>query len=257
VFVPAYNCSGQINRVLDQLTQPSVQEVIHQVIVVNNRSTDDTPAVVRRRICARNDKFIKLITNDDNYGLGGSHKVAFQYAIQHGFDWVVVLHGDDQGAILDFEKYINSPIECCFDAILGSRFMRGSQVKGYSKIRLLGNYVFNIIYSICLGKKISDLGAGLNMYRTKNLNINEILCFPDNLTFNCVMLCSQIINKQKIKFSPITWREDDQVSNVKLIRQAFQTLLIALSASLIRLGLLRGWKCCLNARKYTWKIDDE
>ena len=38
---------------------------------------------------------------DQNYGLGGSHKVAFGYAAAHGYEHLVVLHGDDQGAIVD------------------------------------------------------------------------------------------------------------------------------------------------------------
>lgn len=33
--------------------------------------------------------------------MGGSHKVAFNYAIENNFDYIIVLHGDDQGSISD------------------------------------------------------------------------------------------------------------------------------------------------------------
>ena len=48
--------------------------------------------------------------------------------------------------------------------------------------------------------------------------------FPDRLTFNYCMILATHYYKQKIKFFPITWREDDQVSNVKLTSQAFNVL---------------------------------
>jgi len=43
LFVPAYNCEGQLPRVLAQLT-PELQRLFDEVVVVDNRSTDKTLA---------------------------------------------------------------------------------------------------------------------------------------------------------------------------------------------------------------------
>ena len=96
LFIPMYNCEKQIVRVLGQLTD-EVCSYLTEVIVVNNRSTDGGEEAVINFL-KENDipVEIRLLRNDDNYGLGGSHKVAFQYAIEHEFDYVIVLHGDDQ-----------------------------------------------------------------------------------------------------------------------------------------------------------------
>ena len=40
LFIPMYNCEKQIIRVLNQL-RSEVSEYITEVIIVNNRSTDD------------------------------------------------------------------------------------------------------------------------------------------------------------------------------------------------------------------------
>lgn len=236
VFVPAYNCEGQIGRVLDQLEAPWVATVVEQVVVVNNRSTDGTEVVVRKRMAERGNRFVTLLRNDDNYGLGGSHKVAFDYARAQGFDWLIVLHGDDQGSIADFREHLTAGRHAGLDAMLGSRFMPGADTPGYSAFRIFGNHVFNAIYSLCLGKRIRDLGAGLNLYRVASLDPAQYHRHPDNLTFNCVLLASQVISGRNIAFVPISWREDDQVSNVKLVRQSFQTLYIALHALFGRTG---------------------
>lgn len=74
------------------------------------------------------------------------------------------------------------------------------------------------------GHMVYDLGSGLNMYSVKSLESRYYHKFKDNLMFNCYMLLAVTSLNQKIKFFPILWREDDQVSNVKIINQAIRTL---------------------------------
>lgn len=222
LFIPGYNCEKQIIRVLKQLDN-DVMQYIDEIIFVNNRSTDNTEKAVLK-FKKENNLPIKVLRNDDNYNLGGSHKVAFDYAMKNKYNYVIILHGDDQGEIHDILPILKTGEYRNYDCMLGSRFKKGSKILGYSLFRQFGNRVFNIIFSACLGKKISDLGAGLNIYSTKMLKSKFYLKYPDRLTFNCYMLLATNCYKQKIKFFPISWREDDQVSNVKMVSQAKQTL---------------------------------
>ena len=227
VFIPGYNCEKQIVRVLKQFDS-NVLKYIDEIIFVNNRSTDNTEKAVLEYKKENKELPVKILRNDENYNLGGSHKVAFNYALKNKYNYVIVLHGDDQGDIHDLLPYLESGEYRNFDCLLGSRFLKDSKLKGYSKFRIFGNKVFNIIYSICIGKKIKDLGSGLNMYNTKILENNFYHKFPDRLTFNCCMLFAADYYKQTTKFFPITWREDDQISNVKMFSQAKITLKMAL-----------------------------
>ena len=101
VFIPAYNCEKQVTRVLSQLLDQRIAPWVGECIVVNNRSADGTEAAVQDWMARHPDAPVRLLRNDQNYGLGGSHKVAFGYAAAHGYEHLVVLHGDDQGAIVD------------------------------------------------------------------------------------------------------------------------------------------------------------
>ncbi len=224
LFIPMYNCEKQIVRVLKQLTD-EVCSYITEVIIVNNRSTDHGEAVVQSYLSENPLPMkVSLLRNDDNYGLGGSHKVAFQYAVDHGFDYVIVLHGDDQGDISNILPYLRSKEYAKYDCFLGARFMKGSQLQGYSKFRTFGNHVYNILFSIGCGYRIYDLGSGLNMYKTHILKNKFYLKYKDNLIFNYCMVMGSAFFKHKIKFFPIIWREDDQVSNVKMVSQAVTVL---------------------------------
>lgn len=227
VFIPGYNCEKQIIRVLKQFDKKILKH-INEIIFVNNRSTDNTEKAVIEYKKEHKELPIKVLRNDENYNLGGSHKIAFNYAIKNNYDYIIVLHGDDQGDIHDILPYIENGEYKNFDCLLGSRFLKESKLKGYSKFRIFGNRIFNIIYSICIGKNIKDLGSGLNMYNTKIFENNFYYKFPDRLTFNCCMLFGADYYKQSIKFFPITWREEDQISNVKMFSQAKITLRMAL-----------------------------
>ena len=85
LFIPGYNCEKQIPRVLDQLDS-DILPYISQTIMINNRSTDNTEATVKTWMAAHPEIPFTLLRNDENYGLGGSHKVAFDYALNNGFD---------------------------------------------------------------------------------------------------------------------------------------------------------------------------
>ena len=224
LFIPMYNCEKQIVRVIDQLDSDIIK-YIDEVIIVNNRSTDNGEAAAKKRIAEKNYNInIKLLRNKDNYGLGGSHKVAFDYAINEGFDYVIVLHGDDQGSIDNIRNILAKRIYRKYDAVLGARFMPGSKLEGYSAFRTFGNVVYNILFSLVCWEKIYDLGSGLNMYKVSSLRDRFYIGFKDNLMFNYCMILGESYYKHKVRFFPITWREDDQVSNVKMFNQAVTVL---------------------------------
>lgn len=236
LFIPAYNCERQIPRVIAQLT-PDRARWFSEVIVVNNRATDQTEA---RAVEAMSSQGLsgRVLRNDGNYGLGGSHKVAFNYARANSFDYVVVLHGDDQGAISDLIPLLDAGAHRDVDCLLGARFAPGSKLTGYSLLRTLGNRGFNLLYSMVSGRWITDLGSGLNLYRVSALNDGFYLRCADDLTFNYHMLLRSIAARWRIRFFPLEWREADQTSNVRLFRQAARVLGIALSYGFSRRAYL-------------------
>jgi len=222
VFIPAYRCEAQIGRVLAQLKGPAA-EWVSQVIVVDNQSPDGT---IEAAHAAARDLSVPWVIwrNADNYGLGGSHKAAMRYARENGFDYLVVLHGDDQADINDLTGAFASGDAFAHDCFLGARFAPGSRLQGYSAFRTFGNQVYNLLFSIVCRRRVYDLGSGLNLYRVSALDMDTIERLPDDLTFNYGMLMLSYARKDDVAFFPISWREEDQSSNVRLFRQAMRVL---------------------------------
>lgn len=227
LFIPMYNCEKQITKTLGQIDE-EVSRYIAEVIVVDNQSPDNGVGTVKNFLRTEyrygTDCPIRLLRNKDNYSLGGSHKVAFEYAINHGFDHVIVLHGDNQGDIHDIIPYLKNKRILQLDSFLGSRFEKDSRLINYSKFRIFGNHCFNILLCGLLRRHISDLGSGLNMYKVDYLKNRFYMNFANNLTFNVYMLIYGIYSDSDFRFFPLTWREEDQVSNAKIVKQSIEIL---------------------------------
>lgn len=224
LFIPMFNCAPQIPRVLEQLRSPDVEGYFHGIICVDNRSTDETVAVAEVALASVPIPERCLSRNDDNYGLGGSHKVAIQYGLDHGYTHIVVLHGDDQGDVRDLIPHIKAGEHRNVDCLLGARFMPGSRLQGYSLLRTSANIAFNILFSVIAGQRLYDLGSGLNMYRLDIFQDGFYLKYSDDLTFNYYLLLGSCYRCLKQRFFPLSWREDDQISNAKLFRQGRRML---------------------------------
>lgn len=240
VFIPTYRCAPQIVRVLEQFRDFSIHNLFTEILVLDNNSPDNTVRSAMDKAESLALGKISIARNLDNYGLGGSHKSAFNYAICNNYSHVLVLHGDDQGDIRDIIPLMVQGEYQNFDCCLGARFHPDSILKGYSRIRIIGNMVYNLLFSIVSGRKLYDLGSGLNIYRTSTLKSGYWHKFQDNLMFNYYMILAHVTRNDRILFFPISWREEDQISNVKLMSQALKTLAILLHYILNRPKFISG-----------------
>jgi hypothetical protein len=71
---------------------------------------------------------------------------------------------------------------------------------------------------------VADLGSGLNVFRRTVFASDFTTRLPDDLHFNPYLLVALVQRRMRIMFFPISWREDDQVSNVRMASQALRTL---------------------------------
>lgn len=231
LFIPCYRCEKQIPRVLESIK--GLLYYFDEILVIDNVSPDKTREVAQSYIDQDPTlKSINVVTNPKNVGLGGTHKLAFQYALKEEFDHVIILHGDDQGNLSDMREELKIisqiPLEkFCF----GARFHPGSKLKGYSAFRILGNLIFNGLSSVLTRRMIFDLGgSGLNIFPMKLLKHHPFLEYSNDLTFHVYLLLNALKLKQQIEFIPVSWREDDQISNVKLTSQSFKLLKILINS---------------------------
>ncbi len=214
ISVPCYNCVTQVQRVLNALNKIQLSPD-SEILFIDNGSTDSTvDSLLAARQQSPHQSQIQIWRNDSNYGLGGTQKVAIRYAIRNSFQWLVVLHGDDQAYVDDLLPMLKKAErnEC---SVLGSRFMPGSKRMGYQLKRVLGNMALNAVFTILTGKKTWDLGSGLNVFRANDLKKIKLDQISDSFNFNVDLLLAIYRQKLSHQFYPMMWRETDQTSNAR------------------------------------------
>lgn len=246
IAIPAYNCAAQIGRVLDEITD-EVAARVAEIWVIDNRSTDDTLA---RALEHRGGRLgnLRVFRTRQNNSLGGTHKVAFEHARAAGHTHVVILHGDNQARSDEVALLLDhAQAHPGTQTVLGSRFSRSSRLHGYDAKRVWGNRVLNAVYSAVALRRLEDLGSGLNLFALRDLDPSTYLRFADKLTFNYELILDLVARKVPFAFVPITWREEDQVSNARnwnIFRTALRNL------ALWRLG--RQTTAPVADRDYEW-----
>jgi glycosyltransferase involved in cell wall biosynthesis len=246
VLITTYQCEAQVGRVLAQLDDQTAPWVV-EVAVIDNRSSDATAQNAQKAIkelaplAKKHGVTLTMLINTDNFNLGGSHKAGFAYALDKGYQHVVVLHGDDQGDLHDLLPALEEGMHLVHDCVLGGRFMQGSKLgAGYGWFRRFGNYVFLILFTLFCNRITWDMGSGLNLYSRKVIEAGDHIFAADNLTFHCYFLLNMFARGRDIIYVPITWREEDQVSNAKLFRQSWEILRILLSYRFRKQKFLSG-----------------
>lgn len=227
IAIPAFNCAPQIARLLDRFADLT-EKSVHEIWIIDNGSTDETVAVAISKILNLKLTNIKVLQNPTNVNLGGTQKRVFNEAQKCGFSHVLIFHGDDQASahdvlpIIDFSQ-MNS--DC---TVLGSRFMRNSTLVNYDKKRIIGNWTLNLLFSMRCRKWLTDLGSGLNLFRLQDFEGSNYLNFTNGMAFNYEVIIDFVKRKINFLYYPITWTEQDQVSNARNAQVFLKALRILL-----------------------------
>ena len=158
LIIPAYNEEKNIGKVMDQLAQPEIAELV-DVLVMNDASSDNTIWMVKQRGYA-------VITHVFNLGYGSGLQLGYKYAVRKGYRYVIQMDADGQHDvcnILRIYKELQTEDEngTLLDIVLGSRFMEGSSGFSVSFAKKIAFVWFRIMLKTGTGRRITDPTTGL------------------------------------------------------------------------------------------------
>lgn len=156
VLIPTYNNEQTLEKVLRD-----VLAYTDQVIVVNDGSTDSTPAILN--------KFpeIEIVSYEKNKGKGYALRQGFKRAVERGFDYAISIDSDGQHFADDLPKFLDALDEHPSAVIIGARNMGQSSVPGKSSF---GNKFSNFWFWVETGLKMKDTQSGYRLYPVKQLS---------------------------------------------------------------------------------------
>lgn len=150
VVIPARNEAKSLPHVL-----PRLPRWVHEVILVDGLSVDDTSRVARLQLPA-----IRIV---EQTGKGKGN------ALREGFlnctgDIVVALDADGSMDPLEMDRYVEL-IAMGFDYVKGSRMLPGGSSEDLTGIRRIGNWMFRTLTNLMTGSRYSDLCYGYFAFR--------------------------------------------------------------------------------------------
>jgi glycosyltransferase involved in cell wall biosynthesis len=149
VVIPTLNEARNLPHVFSRLPKD-----LHEVIVVDGHSVDDTLAVARR---LRPDVRIVMQNRD-----GKGNALACGFAAATG-DIIAMVDADGSADPAEIPRFVEALLDGG-DFAKGTRFADGGGSADITHIRRLGNRFFSVFFNICYGASYSDLCYGFNVF---------------------------------------------------------------------------------------------
>ena len=178
VVMPAHNEEDSTVEVVGSLVQTLTAEGIdHEVIVVNDNSTDQTEAVLQD--IQRLYPTLRYINNEPPAGFG----LAIRKGLEHfSGEAVAIVMGDGSDSPKDVARCFRE-LQKGYDCVFGSRFIKGGRITNYPPHKLLFNRVGNYLIRVLFTLDYNDITNGFKLYKreviaacqpliSKHFNIN-------------------------------------------------------------------------------------
>ncbi len=138
-----------------------------QMLVVDDNSPDGTGRWCDRR--AVEDPRFRVLHRPSKQGLGTATKAGFQYALDQGFDLVLVLDADLSHPPRAIPQLLagmaGGPDEAGYDVMIGSRYVPGGRIQGWPRHRRWISRCLNVYARWWLGLQARDCSGSFRCYR--------------------------------------------------------------------------------------------
>ncbi|WP_291169144.1 glycosyltransferase family 2 protein [Gimesia sp.] len=221
VIVPCYNELQALPDAIVELERILVTFGPHELIVIDDGSTDGTSAALRS--LQEHHPEITILKHETNQGYGASLKTGVRHA---KYDSIVITDADGtypNDRIGDLLAFIKD-----YDMVVGSR--TGENVE-YSTLRKIPKYFLKHYASWIAGRNIPDLNSGLRVFK-RNLAEKFLSVLPDGFSFTTTITMAHLTNKYSVHYEPINYSRRIGKSKIQPVRDTLRFLQL-----IIRLGV--------------------
>lgn len=165
VIIPTYNEKENIADILGHVFR--LEPGFH-VLVVDDGSPDGTAAIVKDLQRQWPDR-LHLMERSGKLGLGTAYIAGFKWAIARGYDFIFEMDADFSHDPDDLVRLYKACAEQGADMSVGSRYVKGGQVKDWSWDRIVLSFGASLYVRSILWLGVRDTTAGFVCYRRRVL----------------------------------------------------------------------------------------
>lgn len=211
VIIPGRNeaenleiCIREIFEKLDK------HKINHEILVIDDGSTDNTQRLLQTIM--RQYPTVSCLRNDGENGFGRAVRVGLS---EFTGDAVAIMMADRSDSPQDLVNYW-SKLQEGYECVFGSRFIKGSEVHEYPKIKLFVNRIVNNMIRYAFRIQTNDVTNAFKAYRREVIEGCKPFISPHfNLTVEIPL--KAIIRGYSWAVVPISWKNRDKgVAKLKL-----------------------------------------
>ncbi|MBN2573285.1 MAG: glycosyltransferase [Deltaproteobacteria bacterium] len=240
IFVITYRAEKTLTWVLSRIPRAILQAYDCEVLVVDDASTDGTFEIGHEWKREHPEIRMTVLRNDYNQGYGGNQKVGYTYAIENGFDFVAMIHGDGQYAPEELPRLMEPLATGRADAVLGSRMMeKGAARKGGMPLyKYVGNRILTRLQNLLLQAKLSEYHCGYRLFAVPILKALPFRLNTNDFHFDTEIIIQLLNGGFRIVELPIPTYYGDEICYVHGLRYAKEVMHATLRNTAHRAGLL-------------------
>ncbi len=239
IFIVAYNAEMTLASVLDRI--PSCLWLGNvEVLVIDDASSDATfecGVDYEQHDRSRN---IRVLRTPENQGYGGNQKLGYRYAIDNGFDYVGLVHGDGQYAPEKLPELLEPLVDGDADAVFGSRMLVPGAARrgGMPLYKYVGNRILTTTENFLLKSDLSEFHSGYRVYSVKALAAIPFERNTNDFHFDTEIIIQLLLAEKTIKEVPIPTYYGDEICRVNGLRYALDVVLSVLRVRFHQISLL-------------------
>lgn len=236
VVIPAHNEEGSVESTLTALYRAlKEQRIDHEIVVVDDHSTDGTLFLLRR--LTRQIPTLKIFANHGRRGFGATVRVGFEHFTGDAVAVYMADASDSPRDLIEFFRALEATPEV--DCIFGSRFMAGSNIVKYPVIKLMLNRIANWFVQFLFGMGYNDTTNAFKLYRREVIEgVAPLFSIHFNLTVELPL--KAIVRGYRYRIIPNSWTQRKKGISKLKIREMGSRYLFVVLYCLLEKWLSRG-----------------